>query len=102
MPSPFLNVCVLVDIVSPLSVCMSCSINIKLFLSYNNLGWEHCLFSHFNICIIYFLFCFPIKSEYFIVESNEDTDEMLHRAAYHLGLQCLPKYLSACSQFIKG
>ena len=31
----------------------------------------------------------------FIVANREDPDEMLHYAAFHLGLHCLPKYLFA-------
>ena len=29
----------------------------------------------------------------FIFANNADPDEILHHAAFHLGLHCLPKYL---------
>ena len=38
----------------------------------------------------------------FIFANSADPDEMLHYAAFHLGLHCLPKYLFTGIQNEKG
>ena len=38
----------------------------------------------------------------FILANSTDSDEMLHSAAFHLGLHCLPKYLFWGFQYTKG
>ena len=38
----------------------------------------------------------------FILANNAGLDEMPHYAAFHLGLHCLPKYMSTGIQFDKG
>ena len=34
---------------------------------------------------------------HFVLANNADPDEMLHNAAFHLGLHCLPKYVKGIS-----
>ena len=43
-----------------------------------------------------------VTEDCFHLASNADPDEMLHFAAFHLGLHCLPKYLFISSQNEKG
>ena len=38
----------------------------------------------------------------FTLANSADPDEMLHKAAFHLGLHCLPKYLFAGILYEKG
>ena len=45
---------------------------------------------------------FNIDTTLKIVANSADPDEMLHYAAFHLGQQCLPKYLFASVQNEKG
>ena len=37
-----------------------------------------------------------------ILANSEDPDEMQHHAAFHLGLQCLPKYTFWGFQYTRG
>ena len=38
----------------------------------------------------------------FVLANSVDPDEMLHYAAFHLGLHCLPKYAFRSHQYTKG
>ena len=38
----------------------------------------------------------------FISASSADPGEMPHPVAFHLGLQCMPKYLFKCGQCTEG
>ena len=38
----------------------------------------------------------------FIYANSADPDEMSPNAAFHLGIYCVPKYLSTCIQSKKG
>ena len=44
----------------------------------------------------------PCLKIVFILANSEDPDEMLHFAAFHLGLHCLQKYTFTGFQYTKG
>ena len=48
------------------------------------------------------IFVFQSLKIDFVLASSADHDEMLHYAAFHLGLHCLPKYLFRGLGFTKG
>ena len=61
---------------------------------------------HFGLSIVYIegsqviiskKYCFITLKINFVLANSADSDEMLHYAAFHLCLHCLPKYL-----FYKG
>ena len=43
---------------------------------------------------VWFSIFLSLKIDFFLA-NRADPDEMLHNAAFHLGLHCLPKYMSS-------
>ena len=67
-----------------------------LLVGYIKLGIVHCQVIIFKNIVF---FCLKI---FFTFTNSDDTDEMQHNAAFHLGLHCLPKYSFRGFPNIKG
>ena len=52
--------------------------------------------------ILYCFFFIVFLKVVFVKAKSADPDEMLHDAAFHLGLHCLPKYPFRGIQYAKG
>ena len=58
----------------------------------NKLGIVHCTYEGFQVMILKKILYFSVWRSFFTFANSVYPDEMLHYAAFHLGLHCLQKY----------
>ena len=64
-------------------------------------GWSIVYNEGLQVIISKKMLLFTLKI-HFVLANSEDLDEIPHNAAFHLGLQCLPKYLFMGFPVYKG
>ena len=69
---------------------------------YNTHGIVHCIYTEgLQVIISKNIVFISLKSD-FVLANSVDPDEMLHYAAIHQGLHCLPQYLFRGFRYTKG